>query len=221
MCQQAPASRQVMPASILSLSETHLRILKALHAATRILRMQDHLTIIGGLARFFAGEVRHVGDVDVLIAKPLCQLYWEFLEVLSYHGIVSLFDVLDRPPYPWRFCRPGIVAHARALTADCAASLAGHTHANLDICFCANDLDSIPYSQQWVREAKVEELKQKNAEERKRIIEEGHRAFTEERRNEYKTLPNLGVHPDLGLRYAWGDPSVAPPNQTLHQSGAT
>jgi hypothetical protein len=39
MSQQAQASGQVMPVSILSLNETHLRILRALHAATRILRM--------------------------------------------------------------------------------------------------------------------------------------------------------------------------------------
>jgi hypothetical protein len=202
MSQQAQASGQVMPVSLLSLSETHLRILRAIHAATRILRMQDHLKIVGGLARFFAGETRRVGDVDVLIAKPLCELYWEFLEVLSYHGIISVYDVIDRPPYPWRFCYPQ-VAHARALKADCDASLTGHTYAKLDICFKADDLDSIPNSRQWVRTADMERLKQMATAQRDQVITQGHQEFKEERRKEERTLDNSRVHPDLGLWYAW------------------
>ena len=59
------------PISILALSDVHLTMVRALQAAVRILVEWDHLTIVSGLGRFFGGTSRRVGDVDVLIAKPL------------------------------------------------------------------------------------------------------------------------------------------------------
>jgi len=43
------------------------------------------------------------------------------LEILSLHGIRSVFDVIDRPTFPWDYCLP-LIAHARALTVDCCAN---------------------------------------------------------------------------------------------------
>jgi hypothetical protein len=63
--------------SILSLHPNQLRIMSALQSATRILGMTDHLTIVGGFGRFLAGQTKRVGDVDVLIGKPICERYWD------------------------------------------------------------------------------------------------------------------------------------------------
>ena len=133
--------------SILWLHRDQLRIIGALQSATRLLQMTDHMTIVGGLGRFLAGQTNRVGDVDVLIAKPLCERYWDFLEILSLHGIVSLWDVIDRPPYPWEYCCEKL-GHARASTIDCCASGRGLTRSKLDICFTAADMDAIPNSSQ-------------------------------------------------------------------------
>ena len=81
------------------------RILTALRSATRILRMESHLTVVGSLGRYLSGQVPHVGDIDVAIERPLCERYWEFLEILSLHGIVSVYDVIVRPEYTWSPCR--------------------------------------------------------------------------------------------------------------------
>lgn len=187
--------------SILTLNEVHLRIIRAIHAAVRILQMNDELTVVGGLARFFTGAARRVGDVDVLIAKPLCERYWAFLEILSYHGIISVYDVIDRPDYPWKFCHPQ-VAHARALTADCTASMSGLTHAKLDICFAADDLDAIPHSNRWMRGANIEDLKSMDEATRARTILNEYQGFQEERRREERKIVKREKHPELGLWYA-------------------
>jgi hypothetical protein len=189
------------PISILALSEVHLTMVRALQAAVRILDAWDHLTIIGGLGRFFGGTSRRVGDVDVLIAKPLCEKYWRFMEILSYRGIISLFDVIDRPDYPWRYCHPHpLVAHARALTLE---ALAGQEHAKLDISFAADDLDAIPHADKWVSKADIEDLKKKDDQARAAWIAPEHQKFKAERKSEEKTLNNVYIHPDLKLRYAW------------------
>ena len=90
--------------SILSLYNDQIRILVALQSAVRLLNAPTELTIVGGLARFLAGQANRVGDVDVLISNALCKRYWDFLEILSLHGIISMWDVLDRPSYPWEYC---------------------------------------------------------------------------------------------------------------------
>jgi hypothetical protein len=190
------------PISILALSDVHLQMLRALQAAVRILDAWDHLTIVGGLGRFFGGTTRRVGDLDVLIAEPICKRYWAFLEVLSYHGIISLFDVIDRPEYPWRYVRPHpLVAHARALTLE---SLAGQEHAKLDICLKADDLEAIPFSDKWIREGDIQKYKDfKTDQERADYIAPLYKEFKDERKREEQTPANVRRHPDLKLLYAW------------------
>jgi hypothetical protein len=144
----------------MSLDRLHpnqIRILKALEDAVAKLGMRNHLAVVDSLARYIAGEPKLPGDIDVYIEKPLCVKYWEFMEILAIHGIVSVFDVFDRPKYEWRYCR-SIVGHALSLTIDCNANaicnigLPGFKHANLDIRLAADDLALIPNSARWVGE---------------------------------------------------------------------
>jgi hypothetical protein len=164
--------------------------------------MPDDVTIVGGLGMYLAGKANRVGDVDIAITRSLCARYWDFLEILSLHGVVSLFDVLERPAYPWVYCHPQI-AHARALTADGEATLRGLTHGNLDVCFSEADLSEIPRSCQWVRCLQKADLQAMDAEKRAMTIAADHQAFRQDIKNGEKQPRQQQRHAELGLLYAW------------------
>jgi hypothetical protein len=191
--------------SIGSLHPNQQRILAALRSAVRILRMPDHLTIVGSLAAFLAGEKSSAGDIDVLIDAELCKRYWEFTEILSLHGIKSVYDVLARPEFPWHPCCDDI-AHATALTVDCREH-EEHKHANLDICISANDLGSIPNSSDWVYMLKPKDLVHCDEATRANRISEGHRTLIDELRRKHRALEQPRFAADLGLRYALVTPT--------------
>lgn len=183
---------------ILSLHRNQLRIVTALQSATRILQMTDHLTIVGSLGKFFAGQAQRVGDIDVLIDAELCKRYWDFLEILSFHGITSVFDVIERPKFPWDHCCP-FIAHARALTVDCCANARGLKHANLDICFKASDLGVIPHSCQWVPLLNPDDLRKLDATARAERISDKHQELINELQDAEKDPHNRRFHDELGL----------------------
>ena len=187
---------------ILSLHRNQLRIISALQSTTRILQMTDHLTIVGGLGRFLAGRSERVGDVDVLIDNEFCKRYWDLIEILSLHGMISVFDVIERPNFPWDYCHP-LIAHARALTVDCCANMRGLKHANLDICFKASDLSAIPRSSQWVSLLNPEEFRNLDNSARASRINDDHQKFMNELRAAETTLPNRRLHDELALYFAW------------------
>jgi hypothetical protein len=133
----------------MTLHSDQVRILEALKAAVNTLGMIDQLAIVGGLARHLAGDPKAPGDIDVVIEKPLCLRYWDFLEILVQKGLRSVRDVLVRPSFNWNPCITEI-AHARALTINCDATFAGEKRGALDICFKADHIDCIPNSAEWV-----------------------------------------------------------------------
>lgn len=189
--------------SIRSLHPNHQRIVSALQAAVRILQMTEHLTIVGSLGRFLAGENQWVGDIDVLINSELCKRYWNFLEILALHGVRSVYDVFDRPQFPWKPCRQQI-AHARALTVDCHANVlmsVGMKHANLDVCFKAADLDAIPHSSRWVDLFDPNEMRAKDQEAIAGAIRVGHQRLIEDLRKGEIALPPRRFHDELGLYF--------------------
>jgi len=191
--------------SFAMLHRNHQRILEALSSAARILGMKEHLTIVGGMGRYLAGLVQHVGDIDVSIKTPLCERYWEFLEILSLHGVVSVFDVLERPQFPWNPCRQRI-AHAKALTIDCSANVlmgVGMKHANLDIVFTAADCDAIPHSSCWVRDLDPKELFSLDDATRAKRLACEHDIFMNEVRSAEKDLTNRKLDDKSGLYIAW------------------
>src|SRR5262249_32432844 len=146
-----------------------------------------------------------VGDIDVLIKRPLCERYWEFLEVLGLHEVASVFDVLDRPEFPWKPCRQQI-AHAKALTVDCCANLLmpyGMKHVNLDICFKASDLDAIPRSSRWVHLLEPKDLDGLDDAAMKVKISEGHQDLINDLKQSEKDLPNRSFQADLKLWFGW------------------
>ena len=186
--------------SILSLHRNQLRILAALQSATRILQMADHLTIVGSLGKFLAGQTQRVGDIDVLIDAELCKRYWDFVEILSLHGITSVWDVFDRPKFPWNYCYPSI-GHARHLTIDCCANMRGLKHANLDICLKASDLAVIPHSSRWVRRLNPDDLLSLDVTARTKRISDDHQDLMDELKSAEKDPNNRRVHDELGLWY--------------------
>lgn len=163
--------------------------------------MTDRLTIVGSLGRFLAGQTQRVGDIDVFIDADLCKRYWDFLEILTLHGLTSVFDVIERPTFLWNYCRPSI-AHARALTVDCCANAQGLKHANLDIYFKASDLSKIPDSSQWVHLLSPDDLHNLDETARKKKISKDHENFIiNDLKNAEKVLKNTRIHDELGLRY--------------------
>jgi hypothetical protein len=190
--------------SVDSLHSNHLRILNALLSAVRILGLtKDDLLIVGGLGEFLAGKRQFVGDVDVLISADLCKRYWEFLEVLTLHGLKSVFDVFDRPKFPWHPCR-GAFAHAKALTLDCCANcIPPMKHVNLDIVFTAADLNHIPKSDKWVRLIELSQLRGKDAAQVNQLIGQDHQQLVQEIKDSEKKLANRDFHAGLGLHYGW------------------
>jgi hypothetical protein len=137
------------------LHHNQIRILKALEDAVAQLAMRDQLAIIDSLARYVAAEPKLPGDIDVFIDKPLCARYWDFMAILNTHGVISVYDLFDRPKnYEWRCCR-STIAHALSLTIDCMANVIfagvpGFKHANLDIKVTPDGLAAIPNSGRWV-----------------------------------------------------------------------
>jgi hypothetical protein len=185
--------------SILSLHPNQLQILRALQSAMRILRTREYLTIVGSLGKFLAGATQRVGDVDVRIERPLCERYWEFLEILSLHGVRSVFDVLDRPSFPWTFCCP-LIAHARALTVDCAAL--NLSYANLDICFTPSDLAAIqnPDSTRWVDKLDPN-WRQWDTAQMDEEVRLGHERLIAELTQKESVVSNRKCHPELELYF--------------------
>jgi hypothetical protein len=185
---------------VLSLHPNQVQIVSALQSARRILDLTaDQLTIVGSLGKFLAGAVQRVGDIDVLIDAELCKRYWEFLEILSLNGLSAVYDVLDRPRFPWNHCYPTI-AHPRALTVDCRAHALGLKHSNLDIFFKPSDLSNIRHSCRWVYRLNPDHLR--NLDEAARMITEDHQKFV----NDLKETPEQDLasrrfHDELGLSY--------------------
>jgi len=187
--------------SILALHPDQIRILVALQSAARLLNAPKELTIVGGLARFLAGQVKRVGDVDVLISSALCKRYWDFLEILSLHGIISVWDVLDRPAYRWEYCME-LVGHARALTSDCESSRKGLHRSKLDIVFAAADLDEIPHSSRWMDAIATDTYKSWDDANKGQEIAARRVRFQSDLKAAEQTLTNIALHADLGLLYA-------------------
>jgi hypothetical protein len=153
--------------------------------------MANNLTIVGSLARALAGDPSQVRDIDVLIDTPICERYWEFIEILVQHGIRPVFDLFDRPTFPWHPCC-SVFAHARALTVDCAQT--GRVkEANLDIFFKASDLDAIPRSGRWVHWLSPADLAPLDEKAREERIRADHQKFVEE------DLSNVGLDPQKRL----------------------
>ncbi len=165
--------------------------------------MTDQLTIVGSLARFLAGQTQRVGDIDILIGDPLCERYWDFLEILALHGICSVRDVLDRPRFPWRYCVPEI-AHARSLTVDCRAIMFGSKHANLDILFNPAHLDLIdhPNANRWV-DSLPKNWWQLNDSELGNEITKGHGRFINQIASETPQFSSRPFHSEVEMYYGW------------------
>jgi hypothetical protein len=181
----------------MKLHQNHHRILSALQAADNRLGMTDQLAIVGGMARHLAGDPTPPGDVDVLIEKPLCVRYWDFLEILTSEGLRSVRDVLDKPSFTWTPCLPEI-AHARALTIDCNATLANEKHGALDICFKADYLDDIPKADQWADILKDLTL---TGAAKQAAIQKGRERLKQELRNRECDLQNPVMASAIGLYY--------------------
>ena len=184
------------------LHPNHLRILSALQSATRVLRVSDSLTVVGSLGRSLAGYAQSVGDIDIKIDVKLCAHYWEFIEILAFHGVRSVFDVLDRPDFPWDPCYPTI-AHARALTIDCGAHSRGLKHANLDVCVSPSDVDAIPRSERWVHLLDPSQLGALDDTARNAKIVADHQLMIADLRKSEKLLANRRWHEELKLHFAW------------------
>jgi hypothetical protein len=141
----------------------------------------------------------------VFIEQPVCERYWDFIEILNLHGVISVYDVLDRPKYTWRCCRSSI-AHAKALTVDCSgnaldgARVPGFKHANLDICFSAANLKHIPSSERWVTLFNPHDPNLTGAEKVK-AIEEGHQKFLNELQSAERILSSPVMAGEIGLYY--------------------
>jgi hypothetical protein len=164
--------------------------------------MIDQLAIVGSLAEYLNGNNKVPGDIDVLIERALCERYWDFLELLTGNGITSVRDVIDWPPFSWKPCSSEI-AHALALTIDCAALTPQVVHSpndkdcSLDICLKADDLDRIPYSQRW-----VDWLDPRlDGAERGRAIREGHERLVSQLRAGERVVSTPILCQELGLYY--------------------
>ena len=187
---------------ISSLHQNQRNILAAFRSALRILRMAEHLAIIGSLALYLkplnpGQNARLPGDIDVFIEGPLCERYWEFLEILTLYGIRSVRDVLDRPAFNWNPCHPGTIAHARALTIDCNATTEPDKSGAIDICFRASDLAHIPNTNQWVESLDMTLM----GPARQRAIEDGHRRLLNELQSREKFLSSPVFSSEAGLYY--------------------
>jgi hypothetical protein len=132
----------------LTITSKHEKILDGIRDAVERLKMKEQSAIVGGFARHLNGDPKMPGDIDVLIERPLCERYWDFLEVLVRHGLFSLRDVIDRPAFEWN---PLLQrkAHARALAVS-APSNPNDKSGALDVCFSPENLDFIPHSDKWV-----------------------------------------------------------------------
>jgi hypothetical protein len=130
---------------------TSQKILVALKAAATIPDFDKHIIINGSLGKLLDGDtsVKQIGDIDVLIDQIVCQNYWRFVEVLTQHGLRSVFDVIDRPSFAWSPCSNDI-GHAKLLVVDCA-SWPSDKHGTLDIVFNADHLSDIKGGKTWVK----------------------------------------------------------------------
>jgi hypothetical protein len=181
---------------ISSLHPSQQKILGAIQDAVRTLKMADHLAIVGGIAKHLAGDAKLPGDIDVLIERPLCERYWEFLEMLVRDGIRSVRNVLNPPTFfRWKPCLQEI-AHALALTIDCAddETVRRERHADLDICLAAADLDHIPRSGLWV-------VRFDPAVGVAQAIRDGHQRLVAQLRQKEKRLAAPVLSQELGLYY--------------------
>jgi hypothetical protein len=188
-----------------ALHQNQIQIIGAIRSAMRILQMTEHLSIICSLARYIGGAEKLPGDIDVFIEQPLCERYWDFIEILNLHGVISVYDVLDRPPFTWRYCRSSI-AHVKALTVDCStnalagAGVAGFKHANLDICFTAANLRHIPSSDRWVELLDLHDPNIAGA-ARVQAIADGHQKFLNALQSAERNLSSPIMAGEIGLYY--------------------
>jgi hypothetical protein len=100
-----------------SLHEDQRKILETLRLAADSLKLTEHMAIVGSLARYLPGDPKLPRDVDVLIEEPVCERYWELVEILTKHGINSGWEVFDPPNFPtWSPCHPDRIGHAMHFT---------------------------------------------------------------------------------------------------------
>lgn len=185
------------------LHPNHLKILRALQSAARILDAKEHLWIVGSMADCMSGVSKRPGDIDALIDKTLCERYWEFVEILDLHGIKSVYDVIDRPSFPWTSCRE-VLAHAKAFTVDCCANAVmdcGMHHANLDILFDEHDLKRIPNSSNWVKAIDRKSYYKATPSEQAAAVNFSHQELVREIHDSKKELTPPTLHAELQLYY--------------------
>jgi hypothetical protein len=135
-----------------SLQEDQRKILETLRLAADSLKLTEHLAIVGSLARYLAGDPKLPRDVDVLIEKPVCERYWELVEILTKHGINSGWEVFDPPSFPtWSPCHPEHIAHAMHFAIGSSGNYQERDAGKLDFCFTVENLAKIPMSSRWIR----------------------------------------------------------------------
>lgn len=143
-----------------------------------------------------------MGDVDVFIDSWLCERYWSLMEILALHGISSVWDVLDRPSFPWDYCSP-LVAHGLSLTIDCWANAQGRKHANLDICLRPDDVALVPGSARWIyRPTPPDALKPLDATATGPSIQVGHQELLRHLAESDPQLSSRVMYPDLQMYFS-------------------
>ncbi len=190
-----------------SLHKDQRKILETLRLAANSLKLTERMAIVGGLAKYLAGDTRMPGDVDVLIEEPVCERYWELVEILTKHGINSGWEVLDPPSFPtWSPCHPEDIGHAMHFTVGPRGG-EYKKHEALDFCFTVADLHKIPRSSQWI----IEEPRVSRASLLANDIEERHRAFVEGVQKNEKRLLEPQFSDAVQLYYRLVNPIQANP----------
>lgn len=193
-----------------------MRIVRAIRSATRILKSVEHVVIVGSLAKMLDGNppVAGVGDVEILLDKPLCENYWQFLEILGLHGLHSMYDVWERPDFDWKPYRIDI-GHAKLLSVDCFATYVsnGFKHATLDIVFKADDIVHITGGSTWAEEIPWQHLKSLTKDQILKEIDDQNKRLVDAAKNGESNIPPFRRFcTELGLFFGSdSDPAVKKP----------
>ena len=186
------------------LKPVHEKILTAIAKSLDALNMTEHLMIVGSLSDHVMGhrEIELIGDVDVLLDTELCLKYWEFGEQLNEHGLISGFDVPDRPDTDWEFCCPTKASgrtfvvetdRKRWLTAWDNFQIMSKEIC-IDLKMRLSDFKQIENVERWVEAPRVRPTDESYLNEK---------AYKELRDNveseEEDTIPSKDPHPEFGL----------------------
>jgi hypothetical protein len=194
---------------VLSLHQDQRKILEAVRVAVESLNLNEHLAIVGSLAEYLAGGRKPPGDIDMLIEEQICARYWEFVEILTKHGVNSVWEVYDPPNFQtWSPCHPGRIEHAMHFAVGSSGNYRGHKPGNLDLCFTVDNLAKIPKSARWVRREVPAGLSGADLD---KAIKDGHRDFIEVVREREKRLLAPVFSEDVQLYYRLVDTSQANP----------